>query len=156
MQKALDYLGSELTSSRSSHQHLHHHRCKCSVRSQSDLPACPLKPSAGHVSRTNQTQRTTAVSWWIELSVGLLFDRSTCARWVCAMLSVLHWRCGVQFGCDLAACGRDWRYEDPLQGSWRQADPGRLRSLTPVPEPGEKQKNDEGMVGWQKETDSDG
>lgn len=77
----------------------------------------------------NQTQRATLVSSWILPSAH-----------VCMGVHALHLRCGVQCGCDLAGDELDWHCEDRLWGSWRQADLGRLRSLVPVPEPGEKHR----------------
>lgn len=119
----------KLTRTRSSRQHTCH-QCSWSAHSQSDLPSCPLEPSVGHESRTNQTKRTTVRKWWVELS------QTTGHPQIC----VLHLRCGVQIGCGLVARGLGWHYGGPSVGSSRRADPSRLRSATPVPEPWEKHR----------------
>lgn len=68
------------------------------------------------------------------------------------MLCVLHLRCGVQCGCGLAAHGLGWHYERPSAGPWRQVDPGRLRSLAPVKEPGEKHRKNRMIRAWRDDT----
>ena len=55
MQTDAERVSVKLTSPRSSRRHACHRR-KGLVRSQSRPPACPLAPSAGHVSRTTSEE----------------------------------------------------------------------------------------------------